>query len=98
VVECESDGSKGGEGKVESHRQGRAVPLAKALSGKLWLIGSLGVVGASCTINVCGGSDDLHAAVLSEGRGGFRSRQRSPRSRSTLSTSLPSRGPRRRRT
>jgi hypothetical protein len=45
VVECENDGSKGGEGKVESHRQGRAVPQARALSGKLWLIGSLGVVG-----------------------------------------------------
>ena len=38
-MERESDGSKGGEGKVESHRQGRAVPLrawslARALSGE----------------------------------------------------------------
>ena len=33
MVECESDGSKGSDGKVESHGQGRA------LSGKLRLIG-----------------------------------------------------------
>lgn len=43
MVECENDGSKGGEGKVESHRQGRAVPQARALSGKL----SYGLSGAS---------------------------------------------------
>ena len=105
MVECENDGSKGGEGKVESHRQGQSCSSAGLVSSegsiggaKLRLIGVVGGTGASCTINVCGGSDDLHAAVLSEGREGFRSRQRGPRSGSTLSTSLPSRGLRRRRT
>ena len=50
MVECESDGSKGGESKVESHR---AVPLARALSGKLRLIGSLGVVGVTICMQQC---------------------------------------------
>ena len=95
MVERESDGSKGGEGKVESHRQGQSCSSAGLVSSegsiggaKLRLIGVVGGTGASCTINVCGGSDDLHAAVLSEGREGFRSRQRGPRSGSTLWTSL----------
>lgn len=38
MVECESDGSKGGEGKVvESHRQGRAVSEGSIGEAKLRL-------------------------------------------------------------